>query len=371
MILGLVLTSVLSAQESNTSVSRPFLPGFLPSSLPKILLEYSPIFHSNIDKLNTPIYDNLLGHKLSVKTRLRGKPFKKLTLIDLPKIDGEYTPAHFKKLRSLNIYNSLIGLYLPFRGLSFNSVLTTGYSDFISMNEDNELEQSNFYSVGLNGGVNYAFSKKVFINLDLGAKIQDYLRPPTPIDDFTNDNVKFLLKLAPKLKLGRGWQIVTDFRYSKKFYREKRALTKTGVLGGIQADTIDQYKIIFSPKFKDRTFSLYPSFAYLFNRDMQNGGRTYEGPDLSLKFRYNFDKLKYNSKVRYTHQSYDTQLVNTSLQEGETLKNHLWSMEHTISFKFNNSLDIIPGYEFSKLDSNRENDNYNDHSIRVGMNLTI
>ncbi|MFT6604306.1 MAG: hypothetical protein ACJARO_001825, partial [Bacteriovoracaceae bacterium] len=114
--------------------------------------------NSNIDKISNPVKKNVYSQKMQAKTKLKFKPMKKVILLDLPSIDLEYTPSLSEKIRSLSVSNTLIGLYLPKRGLIYSGSFNASYMKSIFTNEDQQIEDSKNYSFSLDGGA----SKDIF-----------------------------------------------------------------------------------------------------------------------------------------------------------------------------------------------------------------
>ena len=120
-------------------------------SFPKIQLNLGSKLSSNIEGTPEPINKNIVSHSISVKTKIKGRPFKRFILIYLPTLETEFAPSLTKTLKVARSTNSLIGLYLPKRGLVFNSTLNMDYSDSYVTNEDGILENSRY--------TNLAFSR--------------------------------------------------------------------------------------------------------------------------------------------------------------------------------------------------------------------
>ena len=114
-------------------------PLFSKNTVP-ITVEVNSLVNSNIDRVSNPVKEDVYSQTLFLKSKFKFKPFKKFILVDLPSLDLEHTPSLQEKTRNLSINNTLLGLYLPQRGLIYTTSLIANYTKSIFTNEDQEVE---------------------------------------------------------------------------------------------------------------------------------------------------------------------------------------------------------------------------------------
>ncbi|MBK25745.1 MAG: hypothetical protein CME70_17230 [Halobacteriovorax sp.] len=344
------------------------------ASLP-ITIELNAKTNSNIDRVSNPVKKDVYSQQASLKTKLKFKPFKKFILIDLPTVDLEYTPSLTEKVRNFNLSNTLIGLYLPKRGLIYSGSFNTSYTKSIFTNEDQQIEDSKNWSIGLDGGVAKDLTKKYNLGFNLGIRSQSYLEAANPLEalPLKDDNLRLSGKLTQKYKINKGHTLIVPISFTDKIYKEKRALNATGNQVSTSAETIHTYKVGFSYLLKQAKYRLTPNLGYTYNKDTVEGGRTYKGPELKVNFAYFFEKFSFNSRLSYKVRDYKSQLVDTANTSGTSplLEAKIVGFNANIEVPFGakKSYHFLTGYEHQGLKSNRMADDNANEIIKIGLRL--
>ncbi len=343
-------------------------------SLP-ITIELNAQTNSNIDRVSNPVKKDIYSQKASLKTKLKFKPIKKFILIDLPTVDLEYTPSLSEKVRNFSLSNTLIGLYLPKRGLIYSGSFNTSYTKSIFTNEDQQIEDSKNWSVSLDGGVAKDFTKKYNFGINLGIRSQTYLEVSNPLEalPLKDDNLRLTGKITQKYKIKKGHTLIMPLSFTDKIFKEKRALNATGNQVSTSAETIHTYKTSISYAFRQPLFRINPSLGYTYNKDTVEGGRTYKGPEFKLDFTYFFKKFSLNSRLSYKVRDYKSQLVDTVNTTGTSplLEAKIIGFSGNIEVPFGKKgrYQFLTGYEYQGLKSNRMSDDNANEIMKVGLRL--
>lgn len=351
--------------------------GFAASKGIPLTLELNSLINSNIDKVNNPIKKDVFSQKILLKSKFKFKPLKKTILINLPSVDLEYTPSLTEKVRNLNISNTLIGLFLPKRGLIYNGAFTIGYSKSIFTNEDQQIEDSKNWSVAFDGGLTKDLTKKYSIGGSVGAKIQTYQEPANPNDPLPlkDNNLRLNSKLTQKYKFTRSKVLGVSLSYQKKIYKEKRALNSIGSQVSTSAETINNYKLNTFFDYRSKTMRLSPSLGFTVNEDTVADGRTYRGLEYKLNFSYFFKYLNFSSRFSQKIRDYKTQLVDTSDTTGTSplLEARILGFSNGIEVPFGSTkkYQFLAGHEVQKLKSNRKSDDNSNQIYKLGLRLNF
>lgn len=349
----------------------------LPVLAAPLTFELNSLINSNIDRVSNPVKTDVYSQKLLLKSKLKFKPKKRMILIDLPSIDLEYTPSLTEKVRNLNISNTLIGLYLPKRGLIYNGTFSLGYSKSIFTNEDQEIENSRNWSVGADAGVTKDLTKKYSLGGSLGAKVQTYLEPANPNDvlPLKDDNLRLNAKITQKYKINKPSQLGLNLSFQNKIYKEKRALNARGDQVSTLAETIYNYKINTYYSLKMKEFRLIPDIGYALNVDDVEDGRSYKGLEYKLNFSYYFKYLIFTSRISYKIRDYKTQLVDTVDTSGASplLEARIVGFNNTIEVPFGKQrqYQFLTGYNHQGLKSNRKSDDNSNQIYKLGLRLNF
>lgn len=342
-----------------------------------LTFEVNSLINSNIDRVSNPVKTDVYSQKFSAKTKLKFKPKKKVILINLPSVDLEYTPSLTEKVRNLNISNTLIGLYLPQRGLVYSGSFNANYTKSIFTNEDQEIENSKNWSLGVDGGVSKDLTKKYNLGINFGIKNQNYLEPANPNDPLPlkDDNLRLSTKITQKLKVIKGHQAGINLSLTDKIYKEKRALNSRGDQVSTSAETILNYKANAYYAIKLRDMRIIPDVGYAFNKDTVEDGRTYRGPEVKLNFSYYFTKFNFNSRFSYKVRDYKTQLVDTVDTTGASplLEAKIIGFNNNIEVPFGKKgqYQFLVGYNYQGLKSNRKSDDNANEIMKVGLRLNF
>ncbi len=333
--------------------------------------------NSNIDKINNPVKKNVYSQKMQVKTKLKFRPMKKVILLNLPSIDLEYTPSLTEKVRSLNISNTLIGLYLPKRGLIYSGSFNANYTKSIFTNEDQEIENSKNYSFGLDGGAAKDLFKKYNLGFNLGIKLQNYLEPSNPNDPLPlkDNNLRLSGKITQKYKINKKNLLGMNLNYTNKIYKEKRALNSTGNQVSTKVETIHTYEAEAYYTFSHGKLRITPELGFAQNKDTVENGRTYRGlfyqVDIRHRFQYFSLSTRYSNKIR----DYKTQLVDTADTTGASplLEARIVSFYNQIEIPFGkkSQYQVLAGYDYQGLKSNRISDDNANEIIKLGLRLSF
>lgn len=364
MIKGIILI-FLMIQSAQAKKSIP------------LTLELMGQSNSNIDRVNNPVKKDVYSQKLKTKTKLKFKPMKKLILINLPSLDLEYTPSLTEKVRSLNISNTLIGIYLPKRGLIYSGSFNTNYTKSIFTNEDQEIENSKNYSVGLDGGVSKDLFKKYNLGFNLGVKLQNYLEPSNPNDPLPlkDNNLRLTGKISQKYKINKKNILGANLSYTNKIYKEKRALNATGNQVSTKVETIHTYQGEVYYSLRHGKLRITPELGFLLNKDAVEDGRTYRGIFYQLDIRHSFKYFNLSTRYSYKVRDYKTQLVDTADTTGLSplLEARIVSFYNQIEVPFgkNSQYQFLAGFDYQGLKSNRRSDDNANEIIKIGLRLTF
>lgn len=342
-----------------------------------LTFELNSLINSNIDRVSNPVKKDVFSQKFLAKSKLKFKPKKKLILIDLPSVDLEYTPSLTEKVRNLNINNTLIGLYLPKRGLIYTGTFNTNYTKSIFTNEDQEVENSKNWSVGLDGGVGKDFTKKYNLGFNLGVKIQNYFDPANPNEalPLKDDNLRLTAKVTQKYKTMKGQKLGFDLSFQDKIFKEKRALNSRGDQVSTSPETIHNYKGNFTYAIRSKSMRLTPNLGYTYNKDTVEDGRTYKGIEYGIKLNYFFEKFNLSSRYSFKVRDYKTQLVDTVDTTGASplLEARIIGFYNTIEVPFGKKkqYQFLVGYDYQGLKSNRNSDDNSNEIMKVGLRLNF
>lgn len=340
-------------------------------------LELMAQSHSNIDKVSNPVKKNVYVQKIQTKTKLKFKPMKKVILIDLPSIDLQYTPSLTEKVRSLNISNTLIGLYLPKRGLIYSGSLNANYTKSIFTNEDQQVEDSKNYSFGIDGGAAKDLFKKYNLGFNLGVRLQNYLEPSNPNDPLPlkDNNLRLTGKIAQKFKINKTNTLGMNLNYTDKIYKEKRALNSRGDQVSTKVETIHTYEAELYYSFRHGKLRVTPELGFALNKDTVEDGRTYRGVFYQIDIRHSFKYFKISSRYSYKVRDYKTQLVDTVDTTGASplLEARIISFYNQIEIPFGKKFQyqILAGFDYQGLKSNRKSDDNANEIIKLGLRLTF
>lgn len=342
-------------------------------SFPKIQLNLGSKLSSNIEGTPEPINKNIVSHSISVKTKIKGRPFKRFILIYLPTLETEFAPSLTKTLKVARSTNSLIGLYLPKRGLVFNSTLNMDYSDSYVTNEDGILENSRYTNLAFSLGAGHDFKHGLGLDYGIKTKLQNYLIPLSSLETEEEDSLKVEANIRPKFKLNKKIQVNLNLKYSKKWFKEKRAVLENGADGGAQAETIDQYQATLNGKFKQGPLLFGPSFGLRYNKDMENNGKTYKGPQIGILLGIFGEKITFNSKWNYKRRKYESGQIDTflALGESEKLKLDIIHLKNDLYYMLNTNSKINVGYDLILTDSNSAIEENTNHVFKLGLNIIL
>lgn len=342
-----------------------------------ITVELNSQINSNIDRVSNPIKKDVFSQKLQVKSKQKFKPKKRVILINLPSVDLEYTPSLNEKVRSLMISNTLIGLYLPKRGLIYSGSLNANYTKSIFTNEDQEIEDSKNWSLGLDGGVAKDLTKTYNLGLNLGVRSQSYLEPANPNDPLPlkDDNLRLTAKVTNKFKVKKGHTVGANLGFTDKIYKEKRALNSRGDQVSTSAETIHTFKLNTYYSLRNKKMRLTPDLGYTYNKDTVENGRTYKGLELKLTFSYYFEKFNFSTRYSRKMRDYKTQLVDTADTTGASplLEARIIGLYNTIEIPFGKKkqYQFLVGYDYQGLSSNRKSDDNANEIMKVGLRLNF
>jgi hypothetical protein len=363
----LSLTLLLMACTAQAKTKKPI----------PIKLELMGQNHSNIDKVSNPVKKNIYSQKIQTKTKIKFKPMRKVILIDLPSIDLEYTPSLTEKVRSLSISNTLIGLYLPKRGLIYSGSFNTSYTKSIFTNEDQQVEDSKNYSVAIDGGAAKDIFKKYNLGLNLGVKLQNFLEPSNPNDalPLKDNNLRLTGKVTQRFKINKMNTLGFNLNYTDKIYKEKRALNSTGDQISTQVETIHTYDAEAYYSFRHGKLRITPELGFTLNKDTVADGRTYRGLFYQVDIRHSFQYFKISSRYSYKVRDYRTQLVDTVDTTGASplLEARIVSFYNQIEIPFGkkSQYQILAGFDYQGLKSNRKSDDNANEIIKLGLRLTF
>lgn len=333
--------------------------------------------NSNIDRVSNPVKKDIYSQKIQTKTKLKYRPMKKVILIDLPSIDLEYTPSLTEKVRSLNISNTLIGLYLPKRGLIYSGSVNANYTKSIFTNEDQQIENSKNYSFGVDGGAAKDLFKKYNLGFNLGVRLQNYLEPSNPNDPLPlkDNNLRLSGKITQKYKINKAHTLGMNLNYSDKIYKEKRALNARGSLVSTKVETIHTYEGEVYYAFKKGALRITPELGFALNKDVAEDGRTYRGLYYQVDLRQSFKYFSLSSRYSYKVRDYKTQLVDTVDTTGVSplLEARIISFYNQIEMPFGkkSQYQLLAGYDYQGLKSNRKSDDNANEIIKLGLRLTF
>lgn len=341
--------------------------------LPKITVILESQFATNIDGLTEPFNRNTISYKMKARTKIKGKPFKKAIILYLPLLETELAPSLDKTLKTLRSTNSIIGLYFPKGGPIFNTLLNLDYNDSYGFNDEGVLENLRYLNYGIGGGVGYSFKNGLGFDYEIKTKLNDYLKPLSNSEATENDSLKFETNFKPKFKVNKYTKFELDLKYSKKLFKEKRALLENGAEDGAQAETIDQYQANLSSKIQLKSIVLNPSFGYRFNKDMENNGKTYKGPQAGFSLGLIGKKMGLSARINYKRRQYQSQQIDTTLPLGESekLKMDIINLRNHFTFKLNKVSTLSLGYDLTLTDSNSPLEENTNHIFKLGLNLTI
>lgn len=145
----------------------------------------------------------------------------------------------------------------------------------------------------------------------LAGRMEDYASSYSVYVNEQNDNLSATANSALAYK-GQGFELKSAVSYARKWWRERRALSRKGFFVGageeLTPDRIDT--VMASLKglrsFEKFTVTLTPSWTRV--KDLNSGGRSWSGPGVGGELA--FPRKTFSAKVRadWTKRVYDTQL---------------------------------------------------------------
>lgn len=341
--------------------------------LPLLNVELSNQLSSNIEAQNQPKYENTISSVLKIQTTIKQKIGKKIRLIDVPTAELEYAPEMEEKRRNTKVSNVLLGLYRPRKGLIYSTSFNQIYSDSFSLDENSEILRNKYWGLNSETGVIYSFSKKLKGELSAVADFKEYSTPYTNDTEEENDQIAFTLKLRPSYKINNQVRLKASLSAGRTLFKERRALTATGLEEGIKADIVDLYTFALEPSIRLGLVSLTPKLAQIWSIDQINGGRSHTAVELGTGLSLGFGKIALKSNGSYTKKDYKTQLNYPTMPFGSTYWSETIRVEDEVSFtgliEGLSSLSI--GHTYQKVMANKLVDESDNHVYKLAIKVDL
>jgi hypothetical protein len=334
---------------------------------------------SNFDKINSEYESEL--NILSIGSKLTSRLYKKsnTTLLSETSFSSDITQTDDPEVLKANLDSKLIYLKKLSRKWKFVGILSAKYSNS-EINQYN-LNTGNIVLLDSETGklssalltkykLNKIFSFDFGVNFDLIDEKNTY----SIYRDEQGDNIASSLFTSANYKINKKSKLSGTIKYKKRFYRERRALSKFGEFvtvgnGDQTPDIIDNLKIELAYKFNNKILKTKLSLSSQKNSDLIFGGRTYDAKSLEIDTSY---KLKSGSKVslnyEYSKRDYLNQIV--LLGDDRLLNNDVTKFEASYSFpKLISSTNLLIKYSSEVNISNRSFDEYDNNIVSAQLNF--
>lgn len=254
-----------------------------------------------------------------------------------------------------------------------NFTNSSGYDSIFAFNDNQEFTKEEYIETSFGTVLITRFTNILDLNGSFNVKVRDYTSVTSFVQPDEQDFLDFKFNMTPGFQLKESLRFSVPFSINQTQMRTRKSLLSTGAEGGSKAETQTFFSLLgrFDYIYKGLGLAFHAGLRN--NVDSENSGKSFTGADYGINVSFDHELINISNQIRSRDNNYETQLVNRGTVENDdlfeftklqvisniTLKSLIWEK------------DIWLKYAFTELDGNRENRDFIDQVLSIGINLVF